>query len=375
MKKILFLSLFAIVATIGFAQEDKAVTERLKQKYDVVVYYEEESYYHILKNGKEGACDLQGNEIIPCKYDDVVRRTGYFWIQLNRKVGAYDLQGNEIIPCKYVYISSYDERGEIIAVVKGGYILKPFYYPINGKWGLYFNNRQIIECKYDRLWEVSDGLIAFNMGGKYTNVKPLTFSGGKWGFLNVDGSIHIPAQYDSVRSFGEGFAAATKKGKWGLIDKNNTLVIPYQYDDVGIFSDGLVGVKQNGKWGFVDVQNTMIISCQYDLVKNFSDGLVGVQQNDKWGFIDTQGRTVIPFRYIDVGPFQSGIARVYDAVGEQYIDTQGNKVNNEVVKSLSSAFSVYAQRYVENKVNEWQKKGEFERTADWQNRVNETTRK
>ena len=41
----------------------------------------------------------------------------------------------------------------------------------------------------------------------------------------------------------------------------------------------------------------------------------------------------------------------------------------------SSAFSVYAQRYVENKVNEWQKKGEFEKTVDWQNRVNETTRK
>lgn len=38
-------------------------------------------------------------------------------------------------------------------------------------------------------------------------------------------------------------------------------------------------------------------------------------------------------------------------------------------------FSVYAQEYVEKRINEWQKKGEFERTSDWQARVNEQTRK
>ena len=38
-------------------------------------------------------------------------------------------------------------------------------------------------------------------------------------------------------------------------------------------------------------------------------------------------------------------------------------------------FSVFAQEYVEKRINEWQKKGEFERTSDWQARVNEQTRK
>lgn len=37
-------------------------------------------------------------------------------------------------------------------------------------------------------------------------------------------------------------------------------------------------------------------------------------------------------------------------------------------------FSVFAKAYVEKGVNEWQKKGEFERTTDWQQRVNEQTR-
>ena len=39
-----------------------------------------------------------------------------------------------------------------------------------------------------------------------------------------------------------------------------------------------------------------------------------------------------------------------------------------------SPFSVYAKNYVEKGVKEWQQKGEFEKTADWQARVTEQTR-
>ena len=42
---------------------------------------------------------------------------------------------------------------------------------------------------------------------------------------------------------------------------------------------------------------------------------------------------------------------------------------------LLTPFSSYAQQYVESHINEWQKKGDFEKVADWQKRVNETTRK
>lgn len=38
------------------------------------------------------------------------------------------------------------------------------------------------------------------------------------------------------------------------------------------------------------------------------------------------------------------------------------------------SFNAYAKNYVEKKINDWQKKGEFEKTADWQVRVNASTR-
>jgi hypothetical protein len=38
-------------------------------------------------------------------------------------------------------------------------------------------------------------------------------------------------------------------------------------------------------------------------------------------------------------------------------------------------FEYFAKNYVQSKINEWQKKGEFEKTADWRQRVTEATRK
>ncbi len=56
-----------------------------------------------------------------------------------------------------------------------------------------------------------------------------------------------------------------------------------------------------------------------------------------------------------------------------------SSAQNEMVSpvknvNIPSAFNVYAKDYVEKRVNEWQKKGEFEKTADWQKRVNMQTR-
>ena len=51
------------------------------------------------------------------------------------------------------------------------------------------------------------------------------------------------------------------------------------------------------------------------------------------------------------------------------------KYNNPEQLSYYCPFSQFAKEYVEKGVNNWQKKDEFERTSDWQQRVNEKTRK
>lgn len=69
-----------------------------------------------------------------------------------------------------------------------------------------------------------------------------------------DAITNLP--YDRVNSFSEGLAPVKLKGKWGYIDRNGTLIIPAQYDDAGGFSEGLAPVKQKGKWGYIDRNGT-----------------------------------------------------------------------------------------------------------------------
>ncbi len=57
-----------------------------------------------------------------------------------------------------------------------------------------------------------------------------------------------------------------------------------------------------------------------------------------------------------------------------YVDSRTISISKDVWGLDVMPFSVYAKDFVENTVNEWQKRGEFEKTVDWQKRVNADTR-
>lgn len=84
-------------------------------KYDGVYYvqqYENHKFCYVKLNNKNGVCDKNGNEIIKPQYDNVVfhENGGYYGVELNGKEGVCDMKGNEIIHPKYksVFYSSSD---------------------------------------------------------------------------------------------------------------------------------------------------------------------------------------------------------------------------------------------------------------------------
>ena len=235
----------------------------------------------------------------------------------------------------------------------------------NGKWGFVDEQgRTVIPFQYDDVWPFCEGLAAVELNSKY-------------GFINKQGRTVIPFQYDDVWSFCEGLAAVELNGKCGFIDKRGRTLIPFRYDGARSFSEGVAMMKLNGKYGCIDKQGRTVISFQYDDVWSFSEGLAGVKLKGKYGYIDKQGNTVIPIQYGDAGFFSDGLARVKLNGIAGYINTRGKwfYTKAEGQKWLANEpFSAYAKGYVEQRVNEWQKKGEFEKTADWRARVNEQTR-
>lgn len=61
--------------------------------------------------------------------------------------------------------------------------------------------------------------------------------------------------------------------------------------------------------------------------------------------------------------------------GSHGIQAQNTGMSPVKTVVIQPKFSVYAKGYVEKRINTWQKKGEFEKTADWMVRVNEQTRR
>lgn len=222
-------------------------------------------------------------------------------------------------------------------------------------------------------------LLAASAAGQ--ELKPKRDASGKLNYVNVQGNMTIPVVriYEREAGYSEGLAAVRLNGKWGYIDEQRNMVIPCRFEYVYDFSEGLARVKLNGKWGYVNKQGNTEIPFRYDFAYDFSEGLAAVELNDKYGYIDRQGETVIPCRYNYVNDFSAGLARVNLKKKWGYINTRGDWFDTKEdgqrwVAQQRSSFSWFAKSYVESRINAWQKKGEFEKTSDWQARVNETTR-
>lgn len=79
-------------------------------------------------------------------------------------------------------------------------------------------------------------------------------SGGKYGFVNTDGSVFIEPAYEDAKSFSNGFAAVKANGKWGFINKYGETVVEPAYDDALYMDcDGKSFVYLGGSWRMISL--------------------------------------------------------------------------------------------------------------------------
>ena len=319
MKKSVFFIVFALVATTGFAQEDKAVTKRLKQKYGYVVYYRLSfGYYGYYKvntisssiEGMYGACDASGKEIIPCKYDGVYKikgRNPYIKVWLNGKYGVYDLSGKEIIPCKY---DDTDCIGDDFLTVK-----------INNMWIKWSDKEQQVQndMLYAQKEEQERGsppptqtistanniteksvettanfaqenkvvterlkqkyaYVFYHRGAYEVNLVRI-YNKGTAGVCDLNGKEIVPCKYD-VTMVGGDFIKVKLNNKEGVYNFNGNEIIPCKYDVVWVTE--YVSVELNGKKGVYDLNGKEIIPCKYDDINCIADGVFTVKLNEIW---------------------------------------------------------------------------------------------
>lgn len=180
-----------------------------------------------------------------------------------------------------------------------------------------------------------------------------------------------PAQIEVKYSSNDYVPVQSSDGLWGY-KQYNSLVIKPKYQMAGPFMEGLAPVMLGGKYGYIDKEGSCVIPYRYEVAGVFAEGLARVALNGRFGYIDRQGKQVILYKYTEAGDFIDGLAEVVFNGKRGFVDKTGEWFDDrsEVLQSFSS----FARQYVEGYVNEWQKKGKYEKTLAWQLRVNENSR-
>jgi hypothetical protein len=203
------------------------------------------------------------------------------------------------------------------------------------------------------------------------------FRDNKFGYIDLNGKIVIPAQFDDARDFSEGLATVKIGDKYGCIDSIGKVVIPPRFDFIYEFKHGLAEItldrlekgkidktgkivtppssprptplgddnrdpnldrdvltliEQKGKYGYEDGNRKIVIPARFDFAADrFVEDMAWVQVKGRIGYINNKGKTIVPpqFDYpggYGVGNFDGGLAKVCLQSKCGYIDKIGKIV-------------------------------------------------
>lgn len=262
----------------------------------------------------------------------------------------------------------------------------------------YENTKWTIEPQYEYAGHFKDNLALVKVDDKY-------------GFIDKKGTFVIKPIYSYARDFVNGFAVIGAKMYnkiiWGIIDKSGKIILSPLYPELLDFSEGLIAFKSSlsNKWGFLDETGKTVIRDKFVSVSSFKNGLAHIYDGLSRGFINKNGILICsenykPDKYFEIKSqyLNETNLKTYTDLDFYPICVENKFVNkwgygrvclNEYISSkienwdkyLAShlkdigTYEKYLKYHIEQEINKWQQKGEFEPTIKWRERVNETSRK
>lgn len=197
-----------------------------------------------------------------------------------------------------------------------------------------------------------DGLAAFSVADS-TGVE-------SWGFVQDNGAIIIPNQFDEVGEYNEKKCAVMNKdSKWGYIDESGKIVINPQFESASKFKNGVAVVKLDNKAGVIDESGKYIINPQYSNIQ-IDDDMFLIELDDKWGWLDKTGKIIINPQFESASTFgSSDLAPVSSGQKTGFIDKKGNFVINPQFDSASSFNSDLAIVVASRKIGFIEENGKY----------------
>ena len=208
-------------------------------------------------------------------YEDNVLR-----VSKNGKYGIVNFEGQEVLPCEYDEITA-------LKGVKANFIVKK-----DGNIGLVNEVGQtIVNTEYKDVIPLKD---------EYKSEYIIINAENKYGLISTSGTVLIETKYDEVKYIGSLHLFAVKEADtWKLFDtETNSIVIDGGYKDiVEAKSENIIVVNEDGKYGVLNKDYSVKIEPQYEDLKYAFSIYYIAKKDGKYGIINSENETVIEFEY------------------------------------------------------------------------------
>lgn len=219
------------------------------------VWYED-NVLRVSRNGKYGIINFEGQEVLPCEYDEITALKGVtsnFLVKKDGKLGLVNEKGQTIINTEYKNILTLKEgyKSEYVIVnaenkygvisTSGTILIEPTYEGVK-----YLGSSSLFAVKQDNTWKLMD-----------TEEKKIIIDGG---------------YKDIVEAKSENIVVVNNDGKYGVVSKENEEKIKPQYEDLKYAFSIYYIAKKDGKYGVINLENEEVIKFEYKNMEYVENG-------------------------------------------------------------------------------------------------------
>jgi WG containing repeat len=268
----------------------------------------------------------------------------------SRDWGFVNLKGDYIISPQYRKCYSFSEDGYALIYNK-----KEGYFFINTK-----GEKLQTEISKFKLKEV------FGYGAKgFIDGFVAVFVDGKWGYINTNGELAIPAKYSKASIFKNGYAIAQIENDFYIIDnKGNQKIVEISgIKEIKWFSEELAPFKnEQGLSGFLNSSGEIVIQPRFLSAGYFNKGLAWVKTKDKTiGYINEFGEWVIQPKFDRAHNFDSEAGLVKVMIYDEWVYANEN---GEIIRfSDSDYISEFYEGLAKGRKND--KLGFYNNKLEW----------
>lgn len=308
------------------------ISQGLKDVVNKGTYYTYSDFHHGIaevstSSGYFGFIDMNGKEVVPCKFTLLLYKDGFYMFSTGRSVryndrkwGVLDSLGREIIPEEYVDMDVFPALRMIRMKTDNNHYA---YYTFEGNSCLPFDRMSddfIVGFGdfFDKIGNYKSGKVFYRTVGSWTPGATLDPRYEHVGLVDSMGTEVIPQRFRAFSNYSDGLVVTWSGrfvGVWDIL--NSREILPPKYASIEtnddyfykpiLFEDKyFIAENDNGDRGVFDRTGKQIIPFKYSALK-FVNGLIHATRGGEQGVLDYEGNEVLPFRYEEVKIFKNCI--------------------------------------------------------------------